>query len=301
VEHLTTGVVAATLTPIEESGKACIDLLAQHCRDLLQRGCSAIVLLGTTGEANSFSVDERRAILAALIDAGIDPRLLIVGTGCCARTDTIALTRHALSLGVERVLVLPPFYYKSVTDEGIVDAYVRTIEAIANDRLRLYLYKIPQVSGVDISAGVISTLLSRYGRVIAGVKDSSGDEAALLELCARFGASLDVLAGSEQFLPAALRSGASGCVSATANAYAEWIVELYATPDDPALHDGVVQARKLFERYPLIAALKAFEARRGGDVRWRNVLPPLQQLARSREEQLFADFDRLGLGGAARA
>jgi 4-hydroxy-tetrahydrodipicolinate synthase len=161
--------------------------------------------------------------------------------------------------------------------------------------LRVYLYKIPQMSGVEVSAGVTSALATRYGRIIAGVKDSSGDEAALVELCKQFGPSLDVLAGSEQLLAAAMRSGASGCVSATANAYAEWIVELYAKPDDAALHAGVVEARKVFERYPLIAALKAFEARRAGEVRWRTVLPPLQPLTRNRENQLFAEFDQLAL------
>jgi 4-hydroxy-tetrahydrodipicolinate synthase len=173
--RLATGVISATLTPMRADGAPDLALLASHCRRLLDGGCTAIVLLGTTGEANSFTQDERRSVLERLVTSGIRPEDLIVGTGCCAVADTIALSRHALSLGVTRVLVLPPFYYKKVSDDGIFDAYARAIEGIADDRLRCYLYKIPQMSGVDLSVALVERLWAAYPTAIAGLKDSSGD------------------------------------------------------------------------------------------------------------------------------
>jgi hypothetical protein len=173
--HLTTGVLAATLTPLRADGAPDARMLAEHCRGLLAQGCTSIVVLGTTGEANSFTVDERRSILETLLRSGFTPDDLIVGTGCCAAGDTIALTRHAIANGVARVLVLPPFYYKKVSDGGIFDSYARVIEGIADDRLRVYLYLIPQLSGVQIGVDLIARLLEAFPQQIAGLKDSSGD------------------------------------------------------------------------------------------------------------------------------
>ncbi|HEY7980915.1 MAG TPA: dihydrodipicolinate synthase family protein [Candidatus Eremiobacteraceae bacterium] len=288
---LTTGVVCAALTPLDDNGEPCVSLLVEHCRRLLGAGCSAIALLGTTGEANSFTVEERKVILDAVVRGGIPAGQLIVGTGCCAIGDCVTLTRHALAIGAARVLMLPPFYYKNVRDEGVVEAYARTIEAIGDERLRLYLYNIPQLSGVAIGAAVAGPLAARYPGIIAGIKDSAGDWAATESLCLSFGSSLDVLVGSERFLTAGIAAGASGCVTATANAFAEPICELYARlggPDAPALQERVNLMRATVERYPAIAALKELEARRSGDTRWRNVRPPLTSLRRSDADALDA-------------
>jgi 4-hydroxy-tetrahydrodipicolinate synthase len=268
-------------------------LLVEHCKRLLGEGCTAIVLLGTTGEANSFTVEERKVILDAVVRGGISPSQLIVGTGCCALGDCVTLTRHALAAGVARVLVLPPFYYKRVRDEGVIEAYTRTIETVGDANLRLYFYNIPQMSGVEIGAGVIEPLLARYPGVIAGIKDSAGDWAATESLCRRFGTTLDVLVGSERFLTQGIAAGASGCVTATANAFAAPICELYeriGEPDAPALQENVTRMRAAVERYPAIAALKELEARRSGDARWRNVRPPLTMLSRTDGDALASDL-----------
>jgi 4-hydroxy-tetrahydrodipicolinate synthase len=291
--RLTTGVVCATLTPLDGNGEPCVPLLVEHCNLLLDAGCSAIVLLGTTGEANSFTVEERKVILDAVLRGGIPAARLIVGTGCCSLGDCVTLTRHALATGVARVLMLPPFYYKNVRDEGIVEAYARTIEAIGDERLRLYLYNIPQMTGVHIGGGIIEPLASRFPDSIAGIKDSAGDWAATESLCMRFGATLDVLVGSERFLTKGMAAGASGCVTATANAFAKAICELYkriGDPDAPALQERVSQMRAAVERFPAIAALKELEARRSGDARWRNVRPPLTRLSHEDANALSAEL-----------
>jgi len=296
--HLTAGVVCATLTPLDDNGEPCIELLAAHCTRLLKAGCSAIVLLGTTGEANSFTVEERKIILEAVVGAGIPASRLIVGTGCCALGDCASLTKHALSIGAFRVLMLPPFYYKNVNDEGIVEAYSRTIEAIDESRLRLYFYNIPQFSGVVIGDGVIEPLAERYPGIIAGIKDSTGNWVATEALCSRYGNALDVLVGSERFLLAGISAGASGCVTATANAFADSICELFARLDEPAaieLQERSTAARAIFEGYPVIAALKEFEARRSGDPRWRNVRPPLTAMRPSDAAELAAKLSSSGL------
>lgn len=286
---LTTGVVCASLTPLDDNLEPCIPLLVDHCRTLLAAGCSGILLLGTTGEANSFTVEERKVILEAVVGGGIPASRLLVGTGCCALGDSVTLSRHALAVGVARVVMLPPFYYKMVRDQGIVLAFEQIIETIGDDRLRLYLYNIPQLTGVEIGPLVIESLATRYPEIVAGIKDSSGVWPATKMLCARFGAAMDVLVGSERHLRDGSAAGASGCVTATANALAGSICDFAARlhdPDAEAMQERVSARRTVFERYPTIAALKAFEARRNGDARWRNVRPPLTALDAAEEAAL---------------
>jgi 4-hydroxy-tetrahydrodipicolinate synthase len=291
--HLTTGVVCATLTPLDDNGEPCVPLLVEHCRRLLESGCTAIVLLGTTGEANSFTVEERKVILDAVVRGGIAAARLILGTGCCALGDSVTLTRHALATGVHRILMLPPFYYKNVRDAGIIEAYARTIDAIGDERLRLYLYNIPQMTGVAIGSDVIAPLASRYPDIVAGIKDSARDWPATESLCIRFGGTLDVLLGNEQFLTMGIAAGAAGCVAATANAFADSICELYARigdPGAPALQARASRMRAAVEGYPAVAALKELEARRSGDARWRNVRPPLTRLSRADADALSTEL-----------
>lgn len=298
MDHRTRGVIAPVLTPVADSDDVCVDLLAQHCRGLLEAWCDGVLLFGTTGEANSFSIDERRTAVEAVVAAGVAPSRLLVGCGCCAIPDSVALTQHALSLGIDRVLVLPPFYYKNVSEEGVVEAYSRTIEAVGDERLRLYLYRIPALSGVDIGPSIVEALIDRYPAVIAGIKDSSGDWKSIADLCSRFGARLDVLVGSERYLLPGLAAGASGCVTATANAYAALICQAYARREEPAavaLQDRVTAARTAFEQFPMIAGLKAYVARRTGDPRWRCVRPPLVALSETNEEALLASLSAAGV------
>jgi 4-hydroxy-tetrahydrodipicolinate synthase len=289
-EPVTSGVLCATLTPVGRDGSPCLPLLIDHCRWLLDSGCSGIVLLGTTGEANSFTVAERRHVLEGVVGGGIPAHALVVGTGCCAVGDTKVLTKHALATGCSRVLMLPPFYYKSVLDEGIVAAYSDSIEAVGDDRLRVYLYRIPQMSGVDVGEVVIEALIARYGSAIAGIKDSSGDLKALEGLCARFSSEIDVLAGSERHLLNALKAGAAGCVSATANATAPLVCDVYAGRSDPQARtrqEQATAARDVFEKFPLIPALKTVLAGRTGDARWESVRPPLSKLSAAQSAAMF--------------
>lgn len=287
----TAGVACATLTPMDEAGRPNTELLAAHCRWLLAEGCAAVVLLGTTGEANSFTADERMRVLEGVLGAGVSADRLMVGTGCCAIGDSVRLTRHALSAGVDRALMLPPFYYKNVSDAGVIEAYARTIDAIGDRALRLYLYRIPQLSGVDIGAVVIRELTDRYPGLVAGIKDSSGDFSGTRSLCAEFGGSLDVLVGSERYLLEGLAAGASGCVTATANANPALICGVYAqrgTPSASLLQKRATAARAVFESFPVIPALKEFTARRTGDARWRVMRPPLVALAAGEADALAA-------------
>lgn len=288
------GVLCATLTPLVGAGTPAMPLLLEHCRWLLDSGCSGIVLLGTTGEANSFTVSERRAILAGVLAGGIDPSSLIVGTGACAVGDTVALTRDALAAGCARVLMLPPFYYKGVSDAGVIDAYTQTIEAIGDDRLRVFLYRIPQLSGVEISPAVVDELRRRFASTIAGIKDSSGDWQSVRALIGRFAGELDMLVGSERFLLDALAAGATGCVTATANATAPLVARTYAGRDGAdasSLQERATVARAQFEALPVIPALKAAVADRTGDPRWRTVRPPLVKLDDAHAAALVAHRD----------
>lgn len=289
-ERLTTGVLAATLTPLHPNGMPDIALLVDHCRGLLATGCTSIVLLGTTGEANSFTVAERQSIAEGM-RGGIPADKLIVGTGCCASGDTIALTRHALSLGITRALVLPPFYYKKVSDDGIFDAFASAIEGVGDQRLRIYLYLIPQFSGIEMSVGLIERLYRAFPNQIAGLKDSSGQWAATQTLCRALGDRMDVLVGSETFLRRALVEGGSGCVSATANVNAARIAELFAQRSSPAatgLEQRVDATRATFEKYPMVAALKAYLAATSGNETWRNVRPPLRPLTNDETQGLMS-------------
>jgi 4-hydroxy-tetrahydrodipicolinate synthase len=273
------------------AGDAELDVLAEHCRWLLDSGCEGIVLLGTTGEANSFTVAERQSILEGVLARGIAPARLIIGTGCCAAGDTVTLTKHALANGVARVLMLPPFYYKNVDELGVIEAYSRTIETVGDDTLRLYLYQIPQLTGVSLGPAVIEGLVEAYPDVMAGIKDSSGDWSGIAQLCARFGESIDVLVGSERYLIPALRAGASGCVTASANAHPAMISKLYRERDRAsaaALQEEVAAARVALEAYPMIAALKEITAQRTGTALWRNLRPPLTPLDASSMEALRA-------------
>jgi len=275
------GVMTAVLTPMHEDLRANIPLLAAHCWGLLEAGCSGLLLLGTTGEANSFTTSERRAILQGVLESGIPADRLMVGTGCCATGDTVALTAHALSLGVRRALVLPPFYYKKVSDDGLFDAFAADIEQIADDRLQLFVYLIPQMTGIQIGADLMERLHAAYPKTIAGLKDSSGQWPSTQVLCQRLGAAIDVMVGTEALMLRAMAAGASGCITALGNVAARDIVELYrqrTTPQAAELQASLDAIRASFERESLIPALKARLADACGEPSWRSVRPPLRSL-----------------------
>jgi 4-hydroxy-tetrahydrodipicolinate synthase len=277
----TSGILAAALTPVRDDGSADAPLLAAHCRSLFDEGCSGVVLLGTTGEANSFTTAERQALLEGVLKAGVPAESLIVGTGCCAIGDTVTLTRHALSAGVSRTLLLPPFYYKKASDDGLFAAYAQVIERVADHRLRVYVYRIPQMTGIDISLELLERLYGAFPAVLAGIKDSSGDWATTEALCRRLGSKIDVLVGNETLLVRGLAAGAAGCVTATANVNARAIAELLrkrSHAEAATLEREVKAYRAAFEAFGIIPAMKAYLARTTGVAWWRNVRPPLVAL-----------------------
>jgi 4-hydroxy-tetrahydrodipicolinate synthase len=229
------------------------------------------------------SVAERIEALDALIDAGIAPSRLIPGTGCAALTDTIALTRHAVERGVQGTLTLPPFYYKPISDDGHFAAYAHVIEAVGSDRLRLYLYHIPQMSGVPITLSVIERLLKAYPHSIAGLKDSSGDWNNTAAVIAAF-PQLATYSASEALLARNVAAGGAGCISASANVNVRGIMALIrglGTAEEAALLEQVGTIRKILEGIPLIPGIKAAIAKRLNDPAYAIVRPPFVPLPAS--------------------
>jgi 4-hydroxy-tetrahydrodipicolinate synthase len=222
----------------------------------------------------------------------------VPGTGCCALPDTVRLTTHAVRRGCAGVLVLPPFYYKGVSDDGLFRSYAELVERVGDDRLRVYLYHIPPVAQVGISPGLVDRLLGAYPHAIAGMKDSSGDFANTSTMLDRFAArGFDVFVGSERFLLENLRAGGAGCITATANVNAAAIDRLYRgwrTPEADRLQEEANAVRAAVERAPIVPALKAIVAHHAVDPDWRTVRPPLVELSAERRDALLADLTSLG-------
>ncbi|WP_028238899.1 dihydrodipicolinate synthase family protein [Stutzerimonas azotifigens] len=268
-----------------------------QCRWLLDNDVG-LAVFGTNSEANSLSVEEKIQLLDALVEGGIPAARLMPGTGACALPDAVALTRHAVALGVEGVLMLPPFYYKGVSDEGLFRYFSEVIERVGDARLRIYLYHIPPVSQVPLSLALIERLLKAYPQNVVGVKDSSGDWSNTQAMIEQFAADgFQVYAGSEHFLLQTLRAGGAGCISATANVNPGPIAALAKTwqaSDADAQQAALTATRKLFERFPMIPALKAAAARYSDIEQWARVRPPLVELNAQQRQDLFAVLDQAG-------
>jgi 4-hydroxy-tetrahydrodipicolinate synthase len=291
------GVLAPVVTPFSSDLRADAARLTRHCRWLLDQDVG-LAVFGTNSEANSLAVDEKLALLDALVDAGVPPARMMPGTGCCAFPDTVALTRRAVEHDCGGVLMLPPFYYKGVSDDGLFASYAEVIERVGDSRLRIYLYHIPPVSNVPISLALIERLLVRYPRVVAGIKDSSGDWNNTRAMLERFQPQgFDVFAGSETFLLATLRSGGAGCISATANVNAAAIATLardWRNADADARQAALDCVRATFQKFPMIPALKSASAHFGGDDKWSTVRPPLVALDLSQRRQLIDALTPIG-------
>lgn len=289
------GVFSAALTPLDAELVPDHARFVAHCRHLLDEGCDGIALLGTTGEANSFSAAERIALLEAVVAAGITPQRLLPGTGVAALSETIALTRHALSVGVDTVVMLPPFYYKGVTDDGIFASYSEVVQRIGDARLKVVLYHIPQMSAQPISHALIERLRAAYPSTFTGIKDSSGDFANMTAMVDRF-PGFSVLVGADPLLLPLLRKGGAGCITATSNLIARDLAYVYKhfrdSDDDAALKAAqarIVKARELVSRFPQMASLKALVSERTGHAGWQLLRPPLESLPPEQVKQLLAN------------
>ena len=288
------GLIAPILTPFDDNlnvDQALYNELAKH---LLATGVSGLAPFGTTGEALSVSHDERKAALKGLIAAGIDPAIMIPGTGLCNLPDTINLCQHAISLGCAGVMLLPPFYFKGVSDEGLYDYYTQLIDGVNDPRLKIYLYHIPQVSGVGLSISLVQKLHTKFPNVVVGIKDSSGDWENTQALLGIEG--LIVYPGAELPVIEAIKLGAPGCISATANlngADIAKVIELCLAgkwDEAEVRHKKVKAVRYMFQDYAPIPAQKALLARSTGHSAWNNLRPPMRPMAKEKLDALANDL-----------
>ncbi|QBR00948.1 dihydrodipicolinate synthase family protein [Paraburkholderia pallida] len=295
-------VFAPVLTPFDATLAVDIPQLVAYCRWLVGQG-AGLALFGTNSEANSLSVAERRAVLERVCAADIDPAHLLPGTGACALPDAIELTRHATQAGCAGVLMLPPLYYRGVSDDGLFAYYSEVIEAVGSNDLRVLLYHIPQLSGVPISHALIERLVAAYPRTVVGIKDSSGDWANTAGLLARF-PGFKVFPASEALLGLALPLGAAGCISATANLQPAAIAEVLAAATleaRSACVERVSTIRLALQALPMIPALKAVVAHYSGHAGWARVRPPLVPYGALDARALLAQLRALGFAMPALA
>jgi len=290
------GVFSPVITPFLADLSPDTNRMVRHCQWLVDQDVG-LAIFGTNSEANSLSVGEKINLFDALIEAGIPVERMMPGTGCCALSDSVELTRKVVQGGAKGVLMLPPFYYKGVSEDGLFASYSEIIQRVGDDRLRIYLYHIPQVSQVPISFGLIERLLKAFPNTIAGIKDSSGDwnnTKAMLDLYQPQG--FDVFAGSESFLLANMRAGGAGCITATGNVNPSPIVNLYKTwqaSDADVQQVNLDMIRNTFAKFPMIPALKAAVAHWAKDGQYATVRPPLVALTHSDADELIGALKAL--------
>lgn len=290
------GVFAPVLTPFTSDLSPDPELFVRFCRWLTGKGVG-LAVFGTTSEANSLSVDEKITLLDRLVEAGIAPETLMPGTGACALPDTVKLTAAAVRHGARAVLMLPPFYYKNVSEDGLFGSFAEVIERVGDERLRVCLYHIPQISGVAITPSLIEGLRKRYPDTVVGLKDSSGDWVYTSAIIEQF-PDFRVFPGSESFLLRGMRQGAAGCISATANINPAAIRALFDNWQSPMAETQQAKldtVRNTFQPFPMIPALKRIVANNSGQPSFATVRPPLSPLTSDDSRHLEAALSAVGL------
>jgi 4-hydroxy-tetrahydrodipicolinate synthase len=294
---LMSGVLSPVITPFDEQLNPDADNLIRQCRWLVNNDVG-LAIFGTNSEGNSLTTEEKIILLEKLVEAGIPPDRLMPGTGCCALPDSVELTKRAVELGCGGVLMLPPFYYKGVSDEGLYRSFAEVIERIGDDRLRIYLYHIPPVAQVSITLPLIERLLKDYPGTVVGIKDSSGDWNNTKTMLEEFkGEAFNIFPGSETFLLEGMRNGAAGCISATANVNPQAISHLAATwqqDDADAQQADLDRLRTIFQGYVMISAMKAAVAHFSGTPGWKRVRPPLVEFDDGQCEELMKALEKVG-------
>jgi len=283
------GVIAAIATPIDEGGAPDLKRAVALARYLLHNGCDGLNVLGTTGEATSFSVDERKRVMDAYKTDGLPLHRLMVGTGAASVSDAVALTQHAAKLSFAGALVLPPFYYKGVPDDGLI-AYIDTlVRSTERKPIPIYLYHFPAMSGLPWHVALIRRLLDSFPSRIAGLKDSSGDM-AYARSAAAISSKFAVFPSTEAALLEARHGAFAGCISATANLNADLCARAWSDGDASAL-DAAVAIRKLFDDKPLVSGVKALLAHIHGDPGLSRVRPPLAPFSAADRASVIAGHD----------
>src|SRR5579863_6926232 len=294
------GVLVPVLTPFiatgTRAGEPDAGRFIAFCRWLLDQGADGLAIFGTTSEANSMSSGERMELLDRLVAAGIPPARLMPGTGACSMTEAATLIRHAVGHGVGGVLMLPPFYYKGMDDDGLYAFFAGVIERVGSSALRMFLYHIPPQTVLGLSLDLVGRLIRAYPDTVVGLKDSSGDwnnTAALLERFPGFA----VFPGSEVFLLDGLRNGAAGCITATCNVNVPGIRKVYEnwrTPQANQMQAEITLARKTIQAYPMVPALKRIVAHFHHDPDWAAVRPPMTAVSEAQSKALLGDLARIG-------
>ena len=277
------GIYAASLTPMNDDFSCNEEALATHCKDLLNRGCQGIVLFGTTGEGPSFTVEERKKILKAVINRGISPDSLIIGVLCSNIEDAVNLIRYAKEMGCNKVLLAPPFYYNGEQEEGVVAFYREVIKRAENPQLQILLYHIPQFTGVPITVNIIQVLKQEFPKVVIGLKESEGNLALTQEVLAKFPGFL-VFVGNETHIFDAVRLGAAGSICGIVNLCPELVCSLYDSDKElRKIKALLVEIRK----YPLFPAIKSIaESQKGTS--WHTMRPPLAPLNDDERHALYS-------------
>ena len=283
------GVIAAIATPVDERREPDTQRAVKLARFLLDNGCDGLNVLGTTGEATSFSLEQRKRVMTAYAEAGLRGARLRGGTGAAAVGDAVALARHAAELGFAGALVLPPFYYKGVPDDGLVAYMDAIVSATADSALPIYLYHFPALSGLPWHVALIRRLRETFGARIAGLKDSSGDMPYARE-AATIAKDFAVFPSTEAVLLEARGGAFAGCISATANLNADLCARAFHS-GDAAAHEAAVTIRKLFDGKALVPGIKALLAHIHGDPALARVQPPLAAFPAADRAAVIAGYD----------
>ena len=289
-------VLSPVLTPFKEDGSPDAQKLLKQCQWLEANGVGQAIF-GTNSEANSMSAPQKMGTLTALIEGGLNPAHMMPGTGATSIDATVNMTRHAVQHKCAGVLMLPPFYYKDVTDDGLFAYFSEVIQKVGDAGLQIYIYNIPPVTKINLSLSLLERLTKEYPKTVVGMKDSSGDWAyteSVIKLLAPSG--FRVYAGSEVFLMRALRAGGVGCISATANVNPRAIAELAAhwrESDADQRQAALDQVRSVFAQYQMIAGMKTAVAHFSKDPEWLRVRPPLMQLSADQQAKLLSELQKI--------
>ena len=292
-----TGILAAAITPVDNNLVPKESLMTDHCKWLLKNGVDGLAILGTTGEANSFSLKERIRIIEGLIEAGIPAKKMMPGTGSCSLIDAVILSSLCVTAGTRGVLMLPPFYYKSPSDDGLFSFFSEVIQRVGSSALKIYLYHFPQQSATPFSLSLIERMVKEYPNTIVGMKDSSGDLDNMISAAKNF-PEFCVLSGADDLVLPLLKQGGGGCITACANILPGLLKKMYegfhSGEDITEVNKMITDVRVVMAKLPAPPGQKAILARHTGNDEWRNMRPPLMKLESGKLAQLYADLDATG-------